>query len=149
MQLVPSIQDPPSRSILDMIAQLLIAESDPGLCRVYRTYLNAVGFEVETVADGLQCLDRLRLVHPDALIVDVDLPWGGGDGVLSCLDGGDRPRAVVALGSASPAELSRRLGLPETCCLQKPAHASSLLLRLATLLFGLDDASSPPVVQRS
>jgi two-component system KDP operon response regulator KdpE len=125
-----------------MPAQLLIAESDPVLRRFYRTYLQAVGFEVETAADGLECLDRLRLGRPDALVVDLDLRWGGGDGVLSCLEGDDRPRAVVALGSAPPAELARRLGLPETFCLQKPAHASSLVLRLATLLFGL--ASGPP-----
>lgn len=126
-----------------MPSHVLLASSDPALRQTYLSYFRSIGFQVEAVADGLECLDRLRHDQPDALVVDIDLPWGGGDGVISCLSGdeGLRPRAVVALGSVTPAELSGCVGLPQRDCLQKPAHASSLLLRLATRLLAVAPSS--------
>ncbi|QDV35224.1 response regulator [Tautonia plasticadhaerens] len=131
-----------------MPAQLLVAESDSVLRGLYAAYFRAIGFEVETADDGLRCLDLLREDRHDALVIDMDLRWGGGDGVLSWLAGDEshRPRAVVALGSSTPAELSLLLGLPERDCLQKPAHASSLVVRLATQLFTNQVASVAQIV---
>ena len=62
---------------------LLFADSDTNLCLGYREYFAAREFDVETAQDGLECVAKLREVKPDVLVVESDLRWGGGDGVLA------------------------------------------------------------------
>src|SRR3954466_10169411 len=46
----------------------LIADPDESLLRSYREWLAAVGFEVVTAANGLECLAHLRNWVPDILV---------------------------------------------------------------------------------
>jgi DNA-binding response OmpR family regulator len=64
---------------------LLIADSDPELCKVYQSFFAAHGYEVETASDGLDCVAKLRRATPAALVLDLKLRWGGADGVLAWL----------------------------------------------------------------
>ncbi len=64
---------------------LLIAESDDTLIEVFRLYCSRSGYDVETAAGGLECLRKLRRSSCQLLVLDVDLPWGGGDGVLALM----------------------------------------------------------------
>ena len=63
----------------------LIADRDAELCQVLRSFLSARGYEVETATDGLDCLTKLPQVIPAVLVLDLELLWGGGDGVLALL----------------------------------------------------------------
>ena len=64
---------------------LLVANADNAMSGLYNHYFSSVGYRVETVSDGLACLDRIRQGLPDMLLLDQQLPWGGGEGVLACL----------------------------------------------------------------
>ena len=81
------------------------------------------GFEVK-LADGVgDCLAMVRECVLDVLIVDSDERWHGPDGVLESLRRqGDLPTVpiVVVIGRESPAEMSRRTGIPAALCLKKP-----------------------------
>jgi two-component system response regulator MprA len=68
-----------------MNATLLIAESDAELSGVYRKFFSKSGYTVETASSGLDCLERLRRIRPVAIVLERELPWGGGDGVLAWL----------------------------------------------------------------
>jgi DNA-binding response OmpR family regulator len=68
-----------------MKPMLLIAEGDAELCDVYQRFFTERGYEVETASDGLDCLAKLRRAMPAALVLDRELRWGGGDGVLAWL----------------------------------------------------------------
>ena len=68
-----------------MKQRLLIADRDAELCELYRMFLTERGYEVETSTDGLDCLAKLRHVTPAVLVLDLELLWGGGDGVLAWL----------------------------------------------------------------
>ncbi len=68
-----------------MQQKVLIADSDQDLCDLYRRYLLLHGYQVEIAHDGLQCLTKLRQTRPAMLIIEFELPWGGGDGVLGCM----------------------------------------------------------------
>lgn len=113
-----------------MTPNLLIAESDAELRDIYDRLSSALGFHVETAADGLECWSKLCARSPDALVVDVDLLWGGGDGVLACLrdgfEGAPVPAAFVT-GDHAPDVLSRRFGIPTGRCFQKPYRLTALL----------------------
>lgn len=64
---------------------VLIAESDAELNDIYRRCFGQRGYEAESTCDGLDCLARLRRRIPAALVLDRQLPWGGGDGILAWL----------------------------------------------------------------
>jgi DNA-binding response OmpR family regulator len=64
---------------------LLIADSDVELRDLYRRYLTGRGYNVETAADGLDCLEKLRRLTPAVCVLDRALQWGGADGVLAWL----------------------------------------------------------------
>lgn len=64
---------------------VLIAEGDPELCGLYQRFLTERGYAVETASDGLDCLAKLRRAVPAAVVLDLELCWGGGNGVLAWL----------------------------------------------------------------
>jgi DNA-binding response OmpR family regulator len=114
-----------------MRPRVLIADTDDAWLDACERGLCESGFMVETARDGLSCLTRLqRNPRPDVIVLELDIPWGGGDGVLarlreetSELDCG----VVIVTGRASPDVLSARTGIPSSACLRKPFHLDALL----------------------
>jgi DNA-binding response OmpR family regulator len=77
---------------------LLVAEGDPELREVYQNYLAQRSYDVDTAADGLECLAKLRRRMPAVLVLDWEVRWGGGDGVLAWLrEHGDAAGVSVVL----------------------------------------------------
>jgi DNA-binding response OmpR family regulator len=62
-----------------------MADPDQSLQTVYREHLVQEGFEVIGTASGLECVGRLREAAPDVLVLEPQLPWGGGEGVLAIM----------------------------------------------------------------
>lgn len=113
-----------------MTIGLLIAAADAELRRIFDRLSSVLGFSVETAADGLECWTKLRACAPAVLVVDLEILWGGGEGVLACLrddsDGAMAP-AVFVTGDDAPEVLSRRFGIPIERCFQKPYRLNELL----------------------
>jgi PAS domain S-box-containing protein len=53
---------------------LVVADDDPLNLKLTRLHLTRLGFEVVTAENGVQALERVRQVRPDALISDVLMP---------------------------------------------------------------------------
>jgi DNA-binding response OmpR family regulator len=68
-----------------MKPRVLMAASDPLHAAACQTFLKAEGIDCKTVHSGLDCLAWMRQNQPDVLVLDVDLPWGSGLGVLAVL----------------------------------------------------------------
>jgi len=66
-----------------MNPRVVIADADEPLLSAYRAFLMAEGIEVVGVSTGLACLNALRRLSIDALILDPDLRWGSGLDVLA------------------------------------------------------------------
>ncbi len=62
--------------------RLVLVEDDVVLSDLTRQYLTREGFEVLTIADGLQAPDRIQAWAPDLVILDIMLP--GQDGLEVC-----------------------------------------------------------------
>ena len=67
--------------------RVLIADPNQSLQAVYRGTLSHEGFEVTAAFSGLECVARLREYVPDVLVLEPQLPWGGGEGVLAIMVG--------------------------------------------------------------
>ncbi len=73
--------------------RVLIADPDESLQPVYREPLLRDGFIVTVAVSGLECLARLRERAPDVLVLEPQLPWGGGEGVLAIM--GELPELAI------------------------------------------------------
>lgn len=65
--------------------RVLVADPDVCLANSYSRFLTERGFRSSMARSALDCVHRLRTEVPDLLILDPDLPWGGGGGVLSLM----------------------------------------------------------------
>ncbi len=65
----------------------LFADADPQYRETYDWLLRSYGFEVTVAGTGLECLERLYHRVPDLLVLDMEMPWGGGEGVLWAIRG--------------------------------------------------------------
>ena len=122
--------------------RILLADPDASLLALHRAFLARHGYEVETCSDGLGCLDLLRTFRPHLLVLDPDLPWGRGEGVLSLMADGDVPAAPVVLVSASLAAQRPLLAgrIPVRSALSKPFAPDRLADDIRSAL-GADDAA--------
>lgn len=64
---------------------VLIADHDPHIRECCCRCLKAHGYDAVTAADGLQCLEQLQAESPEVLVLDPEILWGGGAGILAWL----------------------------------------------------------------
>jgi hypothetical protein len=56
---------------------------DAELRDIYRLFLVECGFAVKTTSDGVERRPNFRRLGPDLLMLDQELLWGGGEGLLA------------------------------------------------------------------
>lgn len=116
-----------------MMFRILLADSDPTLREIYARFFQAGGFDAHVAADGVACLRKLQEVEPDALVLEWELPWGGGEGILAWLRENDiaPPKTVVV--TTQRAETARsNHWIPDAIWLEKPFRMAALM-KLVTL----------------
>ena len=57
-----------------MTAKLLLVDNDVTLCTTLKELLTQKGYQVEVAPDGASGLQKAYLFHPDAIILDIELP---------------------------------------------------------------------------
>ncbi len=117
--------------------RVLLADPDEALQPVYREGLAQEGFEVVAAYSGLECVARLHECVPDLLVLEPQLPWGGGDGVLARMS--EVPQLasvpVIVLTSCRDSQvLDRVTRFPVSGYHLKPLAPKQLARTLRTLL---------------
>jgi CheY-like chemotaxis protein len=64
---------------------LLVAHSDHFLLEHLVLGLQQSGFCVHNANSGITCIEKMRCITPEVLLLDPELLWGGGDGVLAMM----------------------------------------------------------------
>jgi len=112
-----------------MKLRVLIADADCSLLASYRRALAEAGFEPVTASSGLECLAGLRTYRPCALVLDAELPWGSGAGVLALMrEQAELASMPVLILSNSPERLDDSV-LPtmDYALLSKPIPAATVV----------------------
>lgn len=65
--------------------RILIVEDEPNIVESLSFILGRAGFDVDTVANGIEALDRLRRQSFSALVLDIMLPGMNGLDVLKTI----------------------------------------------------------------
>jgi DNA-binding NarL/FixJ family response regulator len=87
------------------VRTVVIVDDHPSFRASARAILEADGFEVVgEAADGASGLDVTRALHPDVLLLDVQLPDVDGFSVAAELSGNSHPPAVVLVSSRDAAD---------------------------------------------
>jgi DNA-binding response OmpR family regulator len=117
---------------------LLLADDDPVLCSMLKRYLDSEGFQVDTVHDGKQALQKALTEDYDLLALDISMPGMNGFDVLRSLRAYKHTPVLIltARGEARDSLLGFELGADDY--LAKPcdprvleAHIRAVLRRSA------------------
>jgi DNA-binding response OmpR family regulator len=103
-----------------MKRHLLVASASGAVAGRIEQLFSHRGYRVDVVEGGVECLAKIQRMAPDALILDWDLPWGGGAGVLACLRETDATanRPVILLAGRFARGVDS--DAPVAWCLRKP-----------------------------
>ncbi|MCM2268251.1 MAG: response regulator [Elusimicrobiales bacterium] len=63
--------------------KILAADDDPAILEFYVSLFTDGGFEVQTAPDGASAMEKCLDFKPDLLVLDVDMPGGGGGRVFN------------------------------------------------------------------
>lgn len=78
-------------------ATMLVVEDSRFSCEVLRLYCRQLGIRLRRAADLAQAQAHLRLYRPDIVLVDLGLPDGRGEGLISQLaNATHRPPLIIA-----------------------------------------------------
>ena len=120
-----------------MDAKLLIVDPESGSRDALTRFFSRCGFRVETALDGLECVDKIDVFHPDVVLANVDAPWGDA-AASAALDPECSVAAFLVMGEATPPVLSRRTGVSESFCFSKPLRLDHLLDQVGLAVAMLD-----------
>ena len=117
------------------LSQILIADPDESLLEEYRAYSRS-DFEVITASTGVECMYHMRQRAPDILVLEPNMQWGDGHGLLAVmhdvLNLGDVP--VMLLTSCSDSVLNLVTRYPICDYHPKPMNPEKLVQRLESIL---------------
>ena len=117
--------------------RVLMADPDESLQPLYRERLMQEGFELVAASSGLECVGRLCERVPDVLVLEPQLPWGGGEGVLAMM--GEVPQLatvpVMVLTSCRDSRILETVArFPVSDYQLKPLAAERLVGRIRAIL---------------
>lgn len=120
-------------------AKILVADDDPSVLRLLADYCVRLGFDVDTASNGIQALLKASRIHPDILIIDVNMP--DLDGLSTCAHLLDPERApvevIVITGGRDPDTPERCEGFGAYCAQKGPNFWGDLETALVEIDPGL------------
>lgn len=109
---------------------ILIADDEPGFRDLFCFTLEPLGYEITTVADGLQALEAIRRRPFDLVVLDVHMPRMGGPEALTRIRELRPDQRVIVLSSSSDASHSFETlatASGASACLFKPVEIDELI----------------------
>ena len=128
-----------------MELSLMIADVDESLVARCKQWCSLKRTVLRSVQAGVECLEELRRSPPDVLALAIDLPWGGGDGVLAVMAEESRLIGIpVILLTRAESITYPRGALPANVigCLIKPFEVTALF-DIAHTALGCRSGSEP------
>jgi adenylate cyclase len=120
-----------------MSARVLVVDDAPANIQMLAATLKGAGYEVSVATNGRQALDAVARLHPDLILLDIEMP--GMDGFEACralkADEASRYIPVIFLTSRSePDDIVKGFELGAVDYLGKPFNTHELLARVSTHL---------------
>jgi CheY-like chemotaxis protein len=127
--------------------RVLVVDDNDVIRQLIAVNLELEGFEVHLAEDGLDCLDRLESVQPDAITLDVVMPRLDGFATLARLRGDEVTRTlpvVMVTACAQESDLARGRELGVQAYLTKPFDPAELVRTVRSAVLSRASAFSAP-----
>jgi len=114
--------------------KLLVVDDDPNILALYKEILMKAGFEIETAEDAIGAVTKFQSVKPDLMILDVDMPAGGGRKVFERLRIQLAAATPILFSTASPGSVEDLAKNMNVLILKKPLTPGVLIGAVKDLL---------------
>ena len=124
------------------MAKILAVDNDLIALEICKTLFSAGGFEIQTAADAASAITKYQQTGPDIILLNVDMPDGGGVKVFEKLNNKIGQLVPIVFSSARPEQFPLLLARPFSVMLKRPVSADSLSAGVKKLIAGM--APRPP-----
>lgn len=114
--------------------KILVVDDDPGALGFIKHILEEGGYAVSVASDAPSAISAFRESPPDLLLLDLDIPGGGGEHVFEELYGGAACRIPVLFITGTAGRVDVDLSVTKVAVLRKPPGAANLLAHVAHML---------------
>ena len=119
--------------------KIVVIEDNAAVATIYVTVLTAAGYEVNVAEDARSGMRQIRLVRPDLVLLDLNLPDAPGTAVLRAIraDAALKTLPVIVLtASTRVTDMLEAVSAGADDCAIKPCEPAALLHKVAHLLSG-------------
>ena len=120
-----------------MPGTILIVDDERDIHRVLKAILEGAGYSVASALDSMQALMSARQVRPDLIVLDIQMPGGGGVKVYERLriNNNFLTTPILIYTAINLQEVRKQVPEhPKTEILAKPAQPEEILLAVERLL---------------
>lgn len=104
----------------------LIIEDDRDILALFRHVLDIAGYQTEIVQDGREAMERLKVIRPDVVLLDVQLPGISGVDILKNIRADERLSDTPVVVITAHAEYSDAFSVEPDLLLLKPVDIHQL-----------------------
>jgi len=118
-------------------AKILLVEDDPQAAGILEPILIAKGFSVAVARDGVEGMEKVRLLSPDILLLDVHMPRMNGIELCRRIKSDNELRLTPVVMLTAVADLEKKLEALEAGAddfVNKPYNTVELITRIKSLL---------------
>ena len=118
-------------------AKILLIEDDPQAVGILEPILISKGFSVAVASDGVEGLEKVKIVSPDILLVDIHMPRMDGLAVCRKIKSDLTTRIIPVIMLTASSELEQKLEALEAGAddfVNKPYNSLELVTRIKSLL---------------
>ena len=116
------------------MSKILAVDDDLFILELYKTILTEAGYEVETAEDAMSSVTKFQEFKPDLLILDVEMPAGGGEKVFDRLRNLFMVTIPIIFSTGIPESVECYAGQDNVTILKKPVNKETLLNEIKRLL---------------
>ncbi|MCK4936652.1 MAG: response regulator [Elusimicrobiales bacterium] len=116
------------------MSKILAVDDDLFILELYKTILTEAGYEVETAEDAMSSVTKFQEFKPDLLILDVEMPAGGGEKVFDRLRNLFMVTIPIIFSTGIPESVECYAGRDNVTILKKPVNKETLLNEIKRLL---------------
>lgn len=123
--------------VRERTSKILVADDEPGIVRLLKTYLSHAGYEVITAYDGEKALQLIKENAFDLILLDVRMPKLTGYEVCERIKSDKKTRFIPVVMLTALAEVEDKVKGLETGAddfLTKPVDMNELLARVKSLI---------------
>jgi len=116
------------------MAKILAVDDDLFILDLYKEIFTKAGFEVQTAEDAVAAVTKFQDFKPDLLVLDVDMPAGGGQKVFDRLRNLFQNATPIIFSTGLPETVQNLAKMANVAVLKKPVNPELLVSTAKKLL---------------